>query len=202
MSGRLAGLVWDSDLDAAPKALAAMLADYARDDGTSIYPSVATMARRLSRTPRSVQKNLAKLRHMGILVVVLGGKGGRSKSTKYRLDISRLPARGSQETPANSSRFPEPNSRSKTDFHRGEPQNHESYVVEPRIPQRETTNWGSPEPSAEPSVNRKPRAQSRSARNRFDDGMEEKRRRIEEKNKRLMREEELRREVNVGSGPR
>jgi hypothetical protein len=58
-----------------------------------------------------------------------------------------------------------------------------------------------PEPKDLTVIQRKPRAQSRSAKNRFDDEIE-KRRRIEEQQKRLLREEAERRELRVGSGPR
>jgi hypothetical protein len=57
------------------------------------------------------------------------------------------------------------------------------------------------EPKDLTAIQRKPRAQSRSARNRTDDWME-KRRRIEAQQRRLLEEDALRSELRVGSGPR
>jgi hypothetical protein len=48
VSGLLAGKVWLSNLHRKLKPLAATLADIANEDGTSIYPSVEYVARRLS----------------------------------------------------------------------------------------------------------------------------------------------------------
>lgn len=58
-----------------------------------------------------------------------------------------------------------------------------------------------PEPKDLTVIERRPRAQSRSARNRVDDEIE-KRRRIEAQQKRLLREEAVQCEVKVGTGPR
>ncbi len=90
MSGKLAGLVWDSNLPARLKPLAAVLADYANDDGTSIYPSVKTIGARLSRSRRTVQTGLSRLRAMGILVPVYDTKGGGGRATRYMLVAASL----------------------------------------------------------------------------------------------------------------
>jgi hypothetical protein len=200
MSGRVAGKVWDSDLHPDLKPLAAVLADHGQDDGTQIYPSVARMAWRLGRSTRCVQEGLSKLRKLGILVVVSGGKGGRSKTTKYRLEVSRLPARPSWQNPAVSSRFQEPDAQDGVDFHRQDPRNHEPYDAKPRTLQHETTSHSSPEALVELLRNRNPRAQTRSAKNRFDEGME-KQRRFDAQQKRLIREEAVKRELKAGTGP-
>ena len=67
MSRQLAGKVWDSGLEARLKPLAAMLADFASDDGTNVFPSIAYMAWRLSRERRSVQYLLRELETIGVL---------------------------------------------------------------------------------------------------------------------------------------
>jgi len=46
------------------------LARYASDEGTRVYPSIARMAKETNQTTRAVEKQLAKLRDKGILVVV------------------------------------------------------------------------------------------------------------------------------------
>ena len=131
LSGFLAGKVWHSNLHPDLKPLAAALADIGNDDGTSIYPSVAYMAWLLGRSSRSVQINLAKLRDMGVLAVVAGGKGGRYKSTEYRLIESSLPIREPWKT---------------THSIRGFRKNYEVYTEKPRSLRHETTNPSSPEP--------------------------------------------------------
>jgi hypothetical protein len=186
MSGPLAGKVWDSDLAADLKPLAAMLADIAAHDGTRIYPSVEYMAWRLGRCPRSVQQGLSELRKLGVLVIMSGGKGGRCKSTTYRMLEGNLPRRDPWK-PRNG-------------LHGFAEGNNAVCDSKPRSLRHETMNHGSPESLVEPSMNRKPRAQSRSARNDFDEEME-KRRCIEAQQKRLQREEQLQAELNVGAGP-
>lgn len=98
MSGLLAGKVWLSDLARELKPLAATLADIANDDGTSIYPSVAYVAWRLSCSERSVQAGLAELREAGILERVANEFGGRTLTTEYRLIEAKLPKREPWQT--------------------------------------------------------------------------------------------------------
>jgi len=93
VSGLLAGKVWHSNLDADLKPLAATLADIGDDDGLNIYPSVAYVAWRLGCGESTVRRGLSRLRDMGVLAIVSGGKGGRSNPTDYRLVEEKLPAR-------------------------------------------------------------------------------------------------------------
>jgi hypothetical protein len=92
VSGYLAGKVWQSDLDAELKPLAAALADIGNDDGTSIYPSVAYMCWLLKRSERAVQTWLRELIRIGVLVIVEEG-GGQSKTNHYEMDEDKLPKR-------------------------------------------------------------------------------------------------------------
>lgn len=181
MSGLLAGRIWQSDLHPDLKPLAAALADIGNDDGTSIYPSVAYMAWLLGRSTRSIQENLSRLRAQGVLVVVSGGTGGRSKSTEYRLLEASLPYRDPWRNHAGSSWFP---------------RNHEACDTKPRSLRRETTNPSSPEPSSTVSK-AKPRAEASRAITHDAETI----RRIEEKSKRLQREGTSRVEAQVGVGP-
>jgi hypothetical protein len=93
MSGLLSGKVWLSDLPRKLKPLAATLADIANDDGTSIYPSVAYVAWRLSSSERFVQDGMAKLRALRVLEVVANSGGGRSLTVEYRMMEESLPSR-------------------------------------------------------------------------------------------------------------
>jgi len=73
-------------------ALALALADNAHDDGTSIYPSVETLAKKSRQSERSVQYQLRKMQKMGWLILVSEG-GGRlpgfnsgGKARQYRIN--------------------------------------------------------------------------------------------------------------------
>ncbi len=75
------------------KIVAIKLADVANDDGTSIYPSIATVASEAELSERQVQRIMDEFREAGLLVVVRKG-GGRNRPTEYRFDlaaIDRLP---------------------------------------------------------------------------------------------------------------
>lgn len=93
MSDYLAGKVWRSALDGDLKPLAAALANCGSDDGTSIYPSIAYLAWKLSRSERAVQYGMGKLKEMGIVVILNGASGGRGKTPDYQLIEEALPQR-------------------------------------------------------------------------------------------------------------
>ena len=93
MSGYLAGKVWLSGLGAELKPLAACLADIGNDHGQNIYPSVAYMAWRLSRSETHVHNGIKELKTLGVLVVIENAKGGRGNTVRYRLLESKLPPR-------------------------------------------------------------------------------------------------------------
>ena len=61
--------------------LALALADSANDDGTSIYPSVETMARMTKQSVRNVQRQLTVMLADGWLVLVRKSTGRRGDST-------------------------------------------------------------------------------------------------------------------------
>jgi len=93
MSGLVAGKVWQSNLPRKLKPLAAALADIAKDDGSSIYPSVAYVAWLLSSSERFIQGGMVTLRTMGVLEVVDNRGGGRGRTVKYRMVLEKLPSR-------------------------------------------------------------------------------------------------------------
>lgn len=93
MSGLLAGKVWQSNLEAHLKPLAAAMADIANDDGTNIYPSVAYLAWLLGKGERSVQYGLDELKTLGVIRPVAYDRGGRSRATEYLLSEEKLPKR-------------------------------------------------------------------------------------------------------------
>jgi hypothetical protein len=66
--------------------LALALADNAHDDGSHIYPTVATLAEKTRQSVRAVQYQLRKMEEMGWLQLVGAGHGGYSKSRQYRIN--------------------------------------------------------------------------------------------------------------------
>ena len=88
MSGRLVSVVFESRLSPRLKTVAAALATFGRDDGTSIRPSLNRVARMCGRSERRIQAALTDLQTLGVLVVVR--RHGRSRPTLYRLDLERL----------------------------------------------------------------------------------------------------------------
>lgn len=94
MSIKLMSVILDSVLPSDEKFVAIVLADYASDDGARIFPSQATIARKVSRTDRAVRGTLRKLEEKGILERVAGHGAGsidNRRGTEYRLHADRLP---------------------------------------------------------------------------------------------------------------
>ena len=65
--------------------LALALADHAHDDGTRIFPSVATLASKTRQSRRTVQNQLHKMVDEGWLIPVANLKGGRNKAVEYHI---------------------------------------------------------------------------------------------------------------------
>lgn len=92
MSNKVLNLAWSSNLGGAcgtRKLVLVRLADFARDDGTSVYPSLATIVSHTGLSERTVRTALRELEAMSVLVVVRRG-GGREKTTRYRIDLATL----------------------------------------------------------------------------------------------------------------
>ena len=68
------------------KIVALKLADVAREDGTKIYPSIATVAAESELSERQVQRVMNEFRKEGLLIITRKG-GGRYKTTEYRFDM-------------------------------------------------------------------------------------------------------------------
>jgi hypothetical protein len=93
MSGKLAGMVWDSALSRRLKPLAACLADNANDDGSGVFPSVEYVVWRLSGAESTVRAGMGELRQMGVLTAVENAKGGRGKIPVCEFNSDKLPVR-------------------------------------------------------------------------------------------------------------
>jgi len=72
------------------KLIIVILADYARAPGGMSWPSVGTVAWEAGIAHRYASEMLAKLRASGWIEVVGSTRGGRGKSTCYRLNLPRI----------------------------------------------------------------------------------------------------------------
>lgn len=87
MSIKISSLVWKHYPSGGNELLTALAcADHAHDDGTSIRPSVAYIARKTRQSERSVQRHLAQMRKSGWLLTVRFANGGRNFATEYRVN--------------------------------------------------------------------------------------------------------------------
>ncbi|MDP9356584.1 MAG: helix-turn-helix domain-containing protein [Chloroflexota bacterium] len=92
MSIRQTELVWSQDgLSQRERLMLLALADHADEDGGSIFPSVARLAWKTGYSERSVQRILRDLEGRGLLAVEGDKKGGRHRTTRYRLTLDNGP---------------------------------------------------------------------------------------------------------------
>ena len=84
MSVRVMSMVWERYPDGGGDMLLALaLADHASDDGTRVFPSVASLAKKTRQSVRTVGYQLAKMRAAGWLIPVGHVDGGRGMATEY-----------------------------------------------------------------------------------------------------------------------
>lgn len=114
MSGKMSGLVFEHYPEGGGEMLTALcLADHADHDGTSIYPSVDTVAKLTRQSRRTVQYHLSKMLESGWLLLVGNAKGGRQKAREYRInplwiETGALPEKGAISAPFNTAGFVDP----------------------------------------------------------------------------------------------
>lgn len=87
------------------KSVALKLADYASDDGSRVFPSVATIAAQTEISERTVQRALTGFVEEGLLKIVR--KGGGRHTTEYAFDLTvllALPPTGDTVTPVKDPR--------------------------------------------------------------------------------------------------
>ena len=89
MSLKCITAVWRSSLPPPLKLTTLALADFADDDGGSIFPSLETIARMTGRSKRQERMNLTALCASRVLVPETPRLGG-SSTTRYRLDLAIL----------------------------------------------------------------------------------------------------------------
>lgn len=102
MSIDLMTQIWKSDAyDGGTLLVALALADWANDEGGSIFPKVATIGKKARLSERQVQNCLRTLRADGVLIQVAPPRRGRG--TEYRLDLAPITKMGRKNCTANSS---------------------------------------------------------------------------------------------------
>jgi hypothetical protein len=93
MSIRLMTLVWDVDFPTlAQKLVILRIADYSTDEGTSIFPSNATLARAAQCDERTVRRVTRALRSCGLLHLVREGGKGPQSTNHWWLNVPLLRA--------------------------------------------------------------------------------------------------------------
>jgi biotin operon repressor len=108
MGLRLQHKVLRSALPRPLRFLACVLALFAHDNGTDLFPRVNTIAEALGTHRTQVLRGLRALRQLGVLVVERPG-GGRHRSTRYRFVAAALPqAQPRDEHVARDAHAPQP----------------------------------------------------------------------------------------------
>src|SRR5690606_5683874 len=79
MSVFVSSWVWKQKMKPTNKLVLLKLADHARDDGTKVFPSVATIATHTGMSERQVQRILKELVEDGVLTIVAHENGGRGR---------------------------------------------------------------------------------------------------------------------------
>lgn len=88
MSGKITGIVWESDLPQNEKYVLLAYADHADHEGNGIFPSVGLIAWKTGYSDRNIKRVKKSLIKKGYLVET----GARASGTPvYRMDIEALP---------------------------------------------------------------------------------------------------------------
>lgn len=109
MSIRLLSAAWDLDIPSTEKMVLMCLCDFASDDGGNCWPSIKTIARKCSKSERTVQGALKNLSNMGFLKSYVRS----GTSNLFKLDPRRIctpaesaPPQKTTQTPAESAPKP------------------------------------------------------------------------------------------------
>lgn len=91
MSASLLGIAFKADIKpVAYKMVMVKLVDAGQDDGSRIFPAIATIARAAGCSDRHTQRVLKAFVDVGLLTVVKEGGRGRHSTTEYLLDVAML----------------------------------------------------------------------------------------------------------------
>ena len=163
---------WYSESRLSDRLVMLIVAHHVSDDEGEAHPSIDTICRETRLGRSTVVESIYSLARMGELTITRGGRF-RGDSNSYTLPKFNLWVQ---------SLNPKASVKGPVSVRKG------SKVGPHRIVE-------------EPNIEREPRRESRAARNSFDEQME-KRRKAEAKYRRLGKEDEVNRELMVGTGPR
>lgn len=91
MSSKLLGQAFAADMGTRSRKLVLLkLVDHCRDDGTKIFPAVASVAAAAQCSDRQVQREIAEMLKAGLLTLVRQGGKGPGSTNEYALDVSLL----------------------------------------------------------------------------------------------------------------
>src|SRR5579872_938776 len=91
MSIRVMTQIWDTCLyDGGTLLVLLAMADWANDDGSDVYPGMDTLAAKCRLTTRGAQDCVKRLRDDQVVLIVANATGGRSKLTKYKINLERV----------------------------------------------------------------------------------------------------------------
>jgi hypothetical protein len=91
MSAKLLGLGFSCDMGTPCRKLVLLkVIDACNDDGSHIFPAVATIARAAQCSTRQVQREMATFVRVGLLGVVREGGKGPGNTREYRMDVDML----------------------------------------------------------------------------------------------------------------
>lgn len=93
MSIRVMGLVWEIDFPThSQKLIALKLADYASDNGSSVFPAVNTISRHTGSDERTVQRVMKAFRSIGLIELVKEGGTGPKSTNQWQLNLPLMVA--------------------------------------------------------------------------------------------------------------
>lgn len=170
MSIKLLSAAWELDIGSTEKMVLMCLCDYANDDGGNCWPSVATIARKCSKSERTVQGAIRELERMTILRTV----PRRGTSNAFQLDPRKIctpaksaPPQKTAGTPAKSAPKPPRTVNNKTKGAHALPANWEPIEFGPKSKSRKIID-GWPPGHLEEQLERF-EAHHRKLGNKFDD---------------------------------
>lgn len=97
MSIRLMTEVWAKEVDGYEQSILLVMADYANDDGSSVFPSMGVVAWKVGVSKRTAQRWVKSLRDKGALVKVADAR--QHHPVEYRIDLSALPNKAAYVPP-------------------------------------------------------------------------------------------------------
>jgi hypothetical protein len=91
MSGKLMSGLFELRLTDPQLLIALALADHGKDDGSDIFPSIATVAWKVGKSDRQARRIMRQLEQIGLLIKVADAH--RYKATRYRIDLASAPSK-------------------------------------------------------------------------------------------------------------